>query len=411
MPSWSSDVLIYLKEISSRCFANLQSQKIKEVKMPGKEIVSKKFRTLKGKEFQVTYCRITGRGAGPALTFIAGQHGMEHSGPNILTQVMEEISPDSFNGTLYLCPCANPLALEADYEIYPESEDLSKLGNYYYSISRHNYCVFRLGREDGVRTMYNMNRLWNREEKTGVAGEITAWLWNEICMNANVIVDFHSLQADKPLIYNAYPHANDIAKYFGVEAIHMCWAEPDEYNAHNLLYQANSGGRYGFCVEFSIQHGLKEAEYPIGVKGVYNLMKAMNMMNGEIIHSRPVWILPYGGEISLKSRHSGHIRYFFDSYNQVKTGDKLYEIRDIQTLELLEEGFSPQDGVFGAKSFKPVVSPGQIVCQTFSAILAAPAGAPLEKLAKDFFEDNKYVLTRKDVRRKKVTAEVELAAN
>jgi predicted deacylase len=354
--------------------------------MQRKEFIRRRFRTLKGKEFQVTYCKITGSAPGPVLTLIAGQHGMEHSGPNILTQFIEDINPDDFKGTLYVCPCANPLALEVDYEIYPETEDMSKLDDYYYSRFRHTYCPFGLGRIE-EKTWYNMNRLWNRDKIHGVAGRIADWLWNEMCIPADVVIDMHCLQDDKPLIYNGNPINNSIAKYFGIEGIYMTNPEPDDYSAHNMLYQVNNAlGAVGFCVEFSIQHGLKESEYQFGTRGVHNVMKAMHMLDGEIIHDRPVWIVPYESQIPLRAENTGHIRYFFDQYDQVKKGQKLYEIRDIQTLELVEEGFSPIDGVVGRKNHIPVMKPGEIPTWVADAELAAPAGTALEKLPCNYFQ-------------------------
>ena len=46
---------------------------------------------------------------------------------------------------------------------------------------------------------YNMNRLWNRDTIHGVAGQITHWLWQEVIADADLTVDAHSLQAEKPL--------------------------------------------------------------------------------------------------------------------------------------------------------------------------------------------------------------------
>ena len=49
-----------------------------------------------------------------------------------------------------------------------------------------------------------MNRLWNHPQTPGVAGEIVKWLWDETCADANIIVDLHCLQAEKPLIFNSF---------------------------------------------------------------------------------------------------------------------------------------------------------------------------------------------------------------
>lgn len=54
----------------------------------------KSFRTFAGRECIVTYGTARGSQPGPVLTVIAGQHGMEHSGPNLLPWFVEEIIHD-----------------------------------------------------------------------------------------------------------------------------------------------------------------------------------------------------------------------------------------------------------------------------------------------------------------------------
>ncbi len=347
--------------------------------MAAVKFTRKSFRTFAGRECIVTYGTVRGSRPGPVLTVIAGQHGMEHSGPNLLPWFMEEISREDFAGTLHICPCANPLALEIDYEIYPEREDLGKLQDYYYSRFRHEYCVFGLDRSS--RTMYNMNRLWNCRGIHGVAGEITAWLWREICVPADVTIDLHCLQSEKPLIFNGNSVNNPVARYFGVEAIFMTNPQPDDYNRHNLLYQVNTRpGHYGFCVEFSLQHGLRESEYPLGKRGLRNIMQAMRMLPGEIIHDRPVWIIPYGASVPVKAGASGHIRYCCELYDRIAKGDRLYEIRDIQTLAIVETAYAPLDGILCGKNYLPVMKSGATACTVAAPELAASAGEKLEKL-------------------------------
>jgi len=89
--------------------------------------VSKTFTCAKGREFAVSYVRIEGGRPGPALALVAGQHGMEHIGPVLLKEMARELQEREFCGTVSICPCANPLALELDFEYYPENEDLAVL--------------------------------------------------------------------------------------------------------------------------------------------------------------------------------------------------------------------------------------------------------------------------------------------
>ena len=347
--------------------------------MERKQFFSKEFQECSGKKFTVSYYKITGSKPGPTLTLLAGQHGMEHSGPNILHQFIRDIDPDSFAGTILVCPCANPLALELDYEIYPEGEDISKINDYYYSQFRHNHCVFNLGRED-TQSWFNMNRLWNRKEIHGVAGEIAKWLWDELVLPTDVLIDMHCLQSDKPLIFNSGARNIPWAKCFGIEAIIMCAEETDDYNGHNIMRQINTlPGKYGFCVEFSKQHGLKQSEYPLGFKGIDNMMKALGMKAGDIIHDRPVYVVEHNTATGIRSQNSGHVRYFKYLYEEVQKGDKVYEIWNPQTLETLEEGFAPSSGIIGGIFHKPVVKKEDILCWIAPAIKVAEPGIAVEK--------------------------------
>lgn len=346
----------------------------------------KKFTAANGREIQVTYFTVAGTAPGPVLTIIAGQHGMEHSGPNLLPELIEELGQREFAGTVHVCPCANPAALEMDYEFYPENEDLSKIKDYYYSIFRHNYCPWKLGRDDG-ETLYNMNRLWNHPDTPGVAGRIAQWLWHEICADANIIIDLHCLQAQKPLIFNSVEKNNLIARYAGIEAVVMCNPAPAQYNAGNLTWQGSlKRNCYSICIEFSRQHGLKETEYEPGRQSIRNIMIGANMMPGEVILDRPVWKIPYDATgTRFQVSHAGHIRYFFRLYDQVKKGDKVYEIRDIETLDVLEEGIAENDGIISTISHLPVSKPGVMPCWIPEVELLAAPGIALEKLPPGFF--------------------------
>ncbi len=346
----------------------------------------KKFTAANGRKTTVTYFTVQGTAPGPVLTIIAGQHGMEHSGPNLLPELIEELSQREFTGTVHICPCANPLALEIDYEFYPENEDLSKIKDYYYSIFRHNYCPWGLGRENGD-TLYNMNRLWGNPEAPGIAGRIVQWLWQEICIPANIIIDMHCLQAQKPLVFNTFEKNNAIARYAGIEAVVMCNPNPGPYHCGNLTWQGSlKRNQYAICLEFSCQHGLKETEYEQGRQSIRNIMIGANMMPGEVILDRPVWKIPYNTSgTRFHAEHAGHIRYFFSLYDQVKKGDKVYQIRDIETVEILEEGFAQNDGIISSISYLPVSQPGVMTCWVPEVELLAAPGSPLEKLPDGFF--------------------------
>ena len=354
--------------------------------MAGKEFVRKNFTAHNGVEFVLTWCKITGKGPGRTLTLIGGQHGMEHSGPNILQKFLFDINPNSFNGTIYVCPCANPKALEIDYEIYPEDHDLAPLKEYFYSLYRHDYCVFAEGRGD-KRTWYNMNRLWNLDTIYGTAGKVARYLWDEIVIPADVVIDFHAAISEKPFMYFGGKYdILPLAGRLGAEGMYR-ENDPDtleEYFKHTLTQQVNESGRIGFTLEFGLQHFLKESEYPVGFEGIDNIMKAMQMKAGDIVLKRPTWCIP--PRKAMVAEHTGHIRFFKTNYDQISKGEKLYEIWDIQTLETLETGYSPLDGIITWKNYKPVQDAGKAACLVIDAKMICDAGIQA-KLPENFFEN------------------------
>lgn len=329
--------------------------------MGSTEFRRKNFTAFNNVNFQVTVCEIFGSKPGPTLTLIAGQHGMEHMGPVVLTRFIDEMAERDFSGTLHICPCANPLALELDYEFYPEKEDIQKLDEYYYSRFRHYYCPYGLGRKDRLN-YYNMNRIWNREGDMGVAGEITKWLWNETCEPADAIIDFHGLQGKKALIYTCSDEQSEFIADFGIQGIYQNQNVPsDDFKYGGLLNQVTEKLKVpAATVEFSKQHELKEEEFEMGRQGILNIMKKMDMLSGQPLLTKPVYKITKTHE--LRSDHKGHIHIYFDQYDKVKKGEKIYDIRNIQTLEVIDSGVSPTDGVMGYMTYRAVNDPSEILC-------------------------------------------------
>ena len=323
----------------------------------------KTFSDCKGNPFQVTVLTVGGKRPGPVFTIISGQHGMEHSGPCFLPELAEELDQLDFEGTVNVCPCANPGALAMDYEFYPEREDLSLIKDYYYSRFRHDYSPWGIGRKD-MNTDYNMNRLWNKTGK-GIAYDITGWLWKNYVDQADLTLDIHCAQNSRPFIFNDFPKNNPLIAVTGIEITIPHFNKKDDYNAGNLGFQsARRDDHYGFCIEFSIQHGLKDHEYPIGKNAVKNLMIKMGMLKAQpVLGPHPTYSLPEvqteENATSLRASHFGHVRYFVEDCVPVKKGTLLYEVRDIQTLEVLERGTAPFDGIIWSKTHKPLTEPGE----------------------------------------------------
>lgn len=344
--------------------------------MPERHVHRKRFEAADGTRRCVSIYEFTGSRPGPTLTFIAGQHGMEHMGPVILER-LAQCCPDDFRGKLFLCPCANPFATELDFEIYPETEDLGKLEHYYYSRFRHMYCPFGIGR----MTYYNMNRTWNRRHKPGmgVAGKITSWIWDIACEHADVVIDFHCRNADQPLIYAGGERVFPVARYFGVEAIFPVFdkVNPDSFGGGNVAVQANLGNRIAFCIEFSAQHGYKRHELPFGLRGIMNTMKGIGMLDGAVVLDRPVYCVRESFPVAAEA--TGHVHYRHEPYDPVSQGDIIFDLVSLETAEVLHQGRAPVDGVMGEPTHKPIARPGLDLCAVHRVDVVARAGCELDK--------------------------------
>lgn len=339
-----------------------------------KDTYSKIFQAADGRTKTVTIVKLTGEQPGPTLTLIAGQHGMEHIGPVVLQRFLAN-PPENFKGTIYVCPCANPFALELDFEWYPEQEGLEPLKDYYYSRFRHDYCPYGIGR----KTYSNMNRVWNQrhQPQLNITAEIAAWLWDTTCTAADLIIDFHCRNAEQPLIFARNLDIVLYARYFGSPYLQATpsQATPEDFEGGTLVIQAVKHGINAYCLEFSMQHGYRYAEIPFGLTGIANTMKGLGMLEGEVVLERPLY--------ALKERHpvvaetTGHIHYFYEPYEAVAAGDVLFEVHDIETLEVTSRGVAPVEGVMSERSYHPIARPGLVPCYVLRVEEVAPAGVPL----------------------------------
>jgi predicted deacylase len=272
--------------------------------------LSNEFTAANGRTVRISVGVICGARPGPTFANVAGQHGMEHIGPMVLRDFFEEVDPHQLAGTLYVCPCANPLALEYDFEVYPEREQLpapftKKLTGEMFGYKERN----DLGE-------YNLNRVWGDDiaqeppAGEGLAGRIARWLWKTMIAPSDVVVDHHAvLSTRKPYIFCEEP-VIAWTPFLGFEAV-WCTGplrpSPTEYPYRRLCMQAIRHGKVGICTEYSVQHAIKEEDRAIGRFGLFNMMKALGMIEGAPEIPKPVWLIPgpYWEHLEeLKSPHA-----------------------------------------------------------------------------------------------------------
>jgi predicted deacylase len=189
---------------------------------------------------------IRGAQPGPTLGMTALIHGDELLPNVIFRRIWQEIDPRRLRGRLLLMPVANPLALES----YMRNTPLD---------------------------MGNLNRLY-----PGAPDGLVTELWADAVMSSFVpeidyLIDWHA-GGTFPIVDYVFksPGAPDLAHAFGLSVI---YDGPVFEGA--LARLAEEQGVPTVIVEIG-GGALMDAQYlTLGVRGAYNVMKALNMMDGD----------------------------------------------------------------------------------------------------------------------------------
>ncbi|MFQ6126359.1 MAG: succinylglutamate desuccinylase/aspartoacylase family protein [Candidatus Heimdallarchaeota archaeon] len=285
---------------------------------------------IKGIELVNTMCIdihtlvINGDMEGPTLLLMSTQHGTEIQGIEVIQRVMrKQLNPRSLRGAVIGIPVGNPLA-------FMHHQYLSWIDN------------LDVGRERAD------NPRGNTTER------LTYLLWTEAWSKADMIVNIHCNTRPDSLIYQwinvGNPQTQEMlikmAKAFGVTTI--VDNNPIEENAPPTL--TNLAARKGIPVileELIDGHWISDPSTSVGIRGVLNIMKAFNMIDGKPEPLKEIPIVPginkfYG---ILHSNRGGLIRYFKKPGELIKQGEVLAEIYDlygdvIETIKMPVEGYT-----------------------------------------------------------------------
>lgn len=348
--------------------------------------IRQSFSGANGMSFTVSVGVVRGARHGPVFANVAGQHGMEHIGPVVLRDFFDELDPEKLSGDAYVCPCANPLALSYDFEVFPENEKLPEPGTEFLKPERFGFKK----RED--LGAYNMNRCWPDEiagpakPDEGIAMRVARWLWKTMVAPADVVIDHHSVKRARKSYIFCEKEVIPWTPYLGIEAI-WCTGplrpSPLEYPYRRLCMQAIRQGKVGICIEYSVQHWIKEEDRAVGRFALFNTMKAMGMIDGEPEFRSRIWLIPgpyWEHTIELKAGQMGHAQFRVEEYQPLRQGDVIAEVRSLETNEIRQTITAPADCLMLHRTPRPVTKVGEWICHvTKDAELLAEPGKPYPK--------------------------------
>lgn len=269
---------------------------------------------------------------GPILLVVSTQHGIEIQGVEVIHKVMRErVNPEQLRGAIIGIPVENPLAyMHHQYLSWVDNQDLGGGGS---------ASPLTADKPDGTATERLAHALWTE-----------AWSKADLVINIHCNTRPDSLIFQEILVGN--PKTKDalwkMAKAFGVTTI-VDETPFEEDSPPTLANLVSKKGVPDLLMELIDGRWISDPSTTAGVRGVLNIMKAFDMLDGEIEPQEGFPIIE--GECKwegiIRANRGGLIRFLKTPGEFLKKGEKFAEIYDLYG-DVLEEVTIPIDGYIWA---------------------------------------------------------------
>ena len=272
---------------------------------------------------------VNGVKPGPTLYLGAAVHGNELTGVEVIRRIISEIDPQKVSGAIIAVPIQNPLAFEARQKETP----------HYYQ-----------------KELTDMWTALPGDPGRGLTEIMTHVLVTEVISKADYVLDFHTGFPAEELAILIPPAEEretldkevEMAKAFGIEVI--------EIYPSGLSALAKSLGNVVIDAELGDACRLDEKYIAIGVRGVWNIMKYLGIIEGkpELPEKQTV----FKGRVVIRAKRGGLLITKVKCMQKVSKGDVLACIYNLFTLEEVEQIKVPEEGIILRVMTYPTVNQG-----------------------------------------------------
>jgi len=270
---------------------------------------------------------IRARRPGPTLFVTAGVHGDELNGVGVLHELAFGPPLRLSRGTLIFVLVANVFGFENQARYMPDRRDL--------------------------------NRCFPGTKSGSLSSRLAFRLFNEIVRQSDYGIDLHSAAAPRMNFPNVrgdlkIPAVRRLAKAFGCELI-VHGKGPQG----SLRQEATKAGCPTILLEAGETCKIEPGVLEIGVRGVQNVLKVLQMMQGEPV--LPAHQSLIDKATWVRAQEGGILRYHVSPGAEVETGQALATTVSVfgQEQNVLN---SPVDGIVLGMTSLPTVKPGEPVC-------------------------------------------------
>ena len=279
---------------------------------------------------------VNGAGDGPTVVINGGEHGSEYNGPAATLTVMKKLDPGELSGRVIIVPMVNTLAFEARWMHGNPIDYRDMTGCYVEEIPRGGSGVPK------------------------ISYQVATTFYREVLSQGDYRLNLHGGDLEEDLLTGTmYRRTGDeersdenlaLCRAFGYDWIRESLPRPGAPSRRRLEFPMTVGteaGGMGRC-QSDIVEGV--------VKGIYNVLKHLGMLDGEPEIPRRARVYhPY----HLYAEHGGFFISNVMASDMVKEGDVLGVIKDLWG-NTLEEIAVPTDGVIHMVT-SPAIWEGDVV--------------------------------------------------
>jgi len=264
-----------------------------------------------GGKWRLPLLTVIGAEAGPTLLVLAGVHGDEFEGIAAIPQVYGAINPNDLRGRLVMAPICNMPAYEA---------------------------VQRTSPIDGL----NLARVFPGAADGTITRQIAWWITRKLIRQADFLIDLHTggIAYDVPTLIGYVHDSGELgqaslaaAMAFGAPVM---WGHPLPLPAGRSISAATSMGIPSLYTEAPGGAGCDPDAVACFRDGVINVLKRLDMIDGQWNQSRPTHHLVGDGDLDtvIHARFDGFFQREVSLLDSVESGQRLGAILDPSGAEL-----------------------------------------------------------------------------
>lgn len=264
-----------------------------------------------GGDWRLPLLVVRGQQDGPTLAVLAGVHGDEYEGVEVIPQVFRQVDPAALSGTLLMVPVCNLPAYGAAQRSSP--------------VDGLNLARVFPGRVDGTLTE-----------------RIAYVLVESVFRHADFVIDLHSggIPYELPTLVGYVHDAGELgqralagARAFGADVL---WGHPLPMPPGRSLSIATELGIPELYTEAAGGGYARPADVTLFTQGVLNVARHLGMLAGAVAVPAPTHHLVGDGnlDVVIDAPAAGFFRAEVALLQEVRAGQRLGAIRDLFGVEI-----------------------------------------------------------------------------